>query len=102
MGYKYYVQEYAKKRADSILPVPENYPLRGDFGLNFFSDFSELTKILRKIYVDVTENPAAYECDLYPLKPEEGALIMNQTAALTVSLNVYGYSVIAAKLKIIR
>jgi len=70
MGYKYYVQEYAKKRADSILPVPENYPLRGDFGLNFFSDFSELTKILRKIYVDVTENPAAYECDLYPLNQE--------------------------------
>lgn len=59
-----------KKRADSILPVPENYPLRGDFGLNFFSDFSELTKILKKIYVDVTENPAAYECDLYPLNKE--------------------------------
>jgi len=48
MEYKYYVQEYAKKRAENILPVPNNYSLRGDFGPNFISDFTALTKILKK------------------------------------------------------
>lgn len=70
MEYKYYVQKYAKNRAKSILPVPENYPLRGDFGPGFISDFSELTEILKKIYVDVSETPDAYECVLYPLNQE--------------------------------
>ncbi|WMJ87399.1 hypothetical protein [Anaerocolumna sp. MB42-C2] len=70
MEFKYYVQEYAKKRADSILPVPKNYPLRGDFKPNFYSDFSELTELLKRIYIDVAENPAAYGCDLYPLDNE--------------------------------
>ena len=27
MEYKYYVQEYAKNRAERILPVPKNYVL---------------------------------------------------------------------------
>ena len=70
MENKYYVQAYAKKRIDSILPVPNNYPLRGDFGEKFISDFSALTKILKAIYADVIENPDAYKCDLYPLDQE--------------------------------
>ncbi len=70
MLYKYYVQEYAKKRVDNILPVPDNFPLRGDYGPDFISDFSVLTEILKKIYEDVIVNPAAYECDLYPLDKE--------------------------------
>lgn len=70
MDFVYYVQEYAKKRAESILPVPERYPLRGNFGVDFYSSFSELTTILKKIYLDVSENPAAYECELYPLDDE--------------------------------
>lgn len=67
MEYKYYVQEYAKKRADNILPVPDYFPLRGDFGSDFIPDFSELTKILKKIYIDISKNPAGYECELYPV-----------------------------------
>jgi hypothetical protein len=66
MGYYYYVQEYAKNRAESILPVP----IRGDFDQSFISDFSTLTKILKKICEDVIENSAAYGCDLYPLDQE--------------------------------
>jgi len=70
MEYKYYVQEYAKKRAENILPVPNNYSLRGDFGPNFISDFTALTKILKKIYESVAENPDAYRCELYSLDQE--------------------------------
>lgn len=85
MGYKYYVQEYAKKRADSILPVPESYPLRGNFKPNFYSDFSELTKLLKRIYIDVAANPDTYGCDLYPLENEmRGKGVDNQS---NLSLN---------------
>lgn len=82
MEYSYYVQAYAKQRADSILPVPEDYPLRGAFGPQFIPDFSELTKILKAIYTDAAENPAAYQCDLYPLNMEaRGAGVDNESNA---------------------
>lgn len=70
MDYKYYVQQCAKERAGSVLPVPDSYSLRGNFGPDFISDFSKLTKILVNIYLDVAENPEIYECELYPLTQE--------------------------------
>jgi len=70
MEYKYYIQEYAKKRVDNILPVPSDYSLKGNFGSNFISNFSELTELLKGIYKDVIKNPDAYKCDLYPLDQE--------------------------------
>jgi hypothetical protein len=70
MEIKYYVQEYARKRVESILPVPNNYHLRGDFGSKFISDFSALTELLKEIYMDVIKSPCSYKCDLYPLDQE--------------------------------
>ncbi|MCL2672002.1 MAG: hypothetical protein FWF10_08195 [Clostridiales bacterium] len=67
MDHKYYVQAYAKKRVDAILPVPDAYPLRGEFGAGFVSEFSALTALLKRIYADAAAYPGAYACELYPL-----------------------------------
>ncbi len=65
--YKFHAQYQAIEYANSILPIPENYPLREGLDKNFRDNFKELTELARVIYHDIAENPEEYGVLLYDI-----------------------------------
>ena len=57
---KYHIQYQALERANAILPVPENYPLKQGLADKFRGEMARLTEFARKIYRDIAENPEEY------------------------------------------
>lgn len=60
MEYLYHAQYQANEYANSILPVPSDYPLRQDLPNDFRSDFAQLTELAKEMYRDMAENPETY------------------------------------------
>ena len=60
MEYKYHCQYQAESFADSILPVPENYPLRDGLPEDFRTHFARLCELAKNIYLDIAKQPENY------------------------------------------
>ena len=60
MKYMYHAQYQANEYANSILPVPSDYPLNQALPNDFRSDFIQLVELAKKMYRDMAENPEAY------------------------------------------
>ena len=58
--YKYHVQYQALEYVNSILPVPDNIPLKVGLKKSFIHDFVELTELAKKIYQDMALKPEEY------------------------------------------
>ncbi|MCL2377721.1 MAG: hypothetical protein FWC77_01185 [Defluviitaleaceae bacterium] len=83
MEHKYHCQHEATVIANSILPVPEDYPLANGLSDDFRKYFSQLRDLIREMYLDMAKQPEAYGLVLtdYSLqsadkKSKEYALIM--------------------------
>ena len=60
MKYKYYCQHEAELIANSILPVPDDYPLANGLSKNFRKHFSQLRDLVKEIYLDMAKQPESY------------------------------------------
>ena len=60
MRYKYHVQYQAIERANRILPIPTDYPLRPGLAEAFRPELTQLAEFARAMYLDMAENPEAY------------------------------------------
>jgi hypothetical protein len=60
MEYKYHCQRQAESFARSILPVPEDYPLREGLPEEFRRHFRKLSELARCVYGDMALRPEAY------------------------------------------
>ena len=60
MKYKYHAQYQANEYANSILPVPSDYPLNQALPNDFRNDFAQLVELAKIMYRDLAEKPEAY------------------------------------------
>ena len=60
MEYKYHCQHAAELIANTILPVPENYPLADGLSDDFIGHFSQLRDLIKEMYLDMAKQPEAY------------------------------------------
>jgi hypothetical protein len=60
MEYKYHCQPQAESFAKSIIPIPENYPLRDGLPGDFRTHFARLCELAIGIYTDMAKQPEAY------------------------------------------
>ncbi|MCL2702980.1 MAG: hypothetical protein FWE91_05155 [Defluviitaleaceae bacterium] len=60
MVYKYHIQYQAIEMANSIIPVPENYPLKPGLEEGFAEELKLLVGLAKKIYQNIAETPDAY------------------------------------------
>jgi hypothetical protein len=58
--YKYHCQHEAELIANTILPVPEDYPLANGLPENFKKHFSQLRDLVKEINLDMAKQPEAY------------------------------------------
>ena len=72
MSYKYHIQYQAIERANTILPVPADYPLKPGVYAAFRADFTRLTELIKKIYLDISERPESYGLLLLPITEGKG------------------------------
>lgn len=63
--YQYHAQYQALEYANSILPVPEDYPLKQGLDESFREDFHELTELARVLYLDLAKAPGKYGVPLF-------------------------------------
>ena len=64
MEYKYHCQSQAEEYARSVIPVPENYPLRNGLQADFPIHFARLADLAKDIYADMAKQPEAYRLEL--------------------------------------
>jgi len=83
MEHKYHCQHEATVIANSILPVPDDYPLANGLPEDFRTHFSRLCDLIKEMYLNMAKQPEAYGLVLtdYNLqsadkKSKEYALIM--------------------------
>ncbi|MCL2531384.1 MAG: hypothetical protein FWE40_04435 [Oscillospiraceae bacterium] len=60
MEYKYHCQHAAELIANSMLPVPEDYPLANGLPDDFIEHFTQLRNLIKDIYLDMAKQPEAY------------------------------------------
>lgn len=58
--YKYHVQYQALEYVNSILPLPDELPLKKGLDKSFIDDFRDLIELIKKIYCDMAEHPEDY------------------------------------------
>lgn len=58
--YKYHVQYQALEYINSILPLPEELPLKKGIDKSFIKNFKDLIELVKKIYYDMAEHPEEY------------------------------------------
>lgn len=75
MDYKYHIQYQAIERANAILPVPEDYPLKSGITDKFRAEFSQLCELVKNIYLDIAENPEVYGLPLIDAYEQNGKQI---------------------------
>ncbi|MCL2445423.1 MAG: hypothetical protein FWD06_01465 [Oscillospiraceae bacterium] len=83
MDHKYHCQHAAELIANTMLPVPDDYPLANGLPEDFRKHFSQLRDLIKEMYLDIAKQPEAYGLVLtdYNLqsadkKSKEHALIM--------------------------
>jgi len=60
VDYRYHCQHQAESFANSIIPVPGDYPLRNGLPEDFREHFKELCKLAKDIYMDMAKQPENY------------------------------------------
>ncbi|MCL2361678.1 MAG: hypothetical protein FWC73_07695 [Defluviitaleaceae bacterium] len=60
MEYRYHCQHAAEATANTILPVPEKYPLADGLPDDFREHFSQLCVLMKNMYLDMAKQPSAY------------------------------------------
>jgi hypothetical protein len=60
MQYTYHCQHQAESFANTILPVPRDYPVKSGLPAGFAADFDALCSLMKKIYMDMAAQPEAY------------------------------------------
>jgi len=74
MEYKYHCQHQAESFAKSIIPVPENYPLRGGLPEDFRTHFKRLCELAKNIYSDMAKQPEAFGLMLIDIESKDNNL----------------------------
>ena len=75
MEYKYHCQQQAELFASSIIPMPENYPLRDGLPECFRTHFAKLCELAKNIYNDMAKQPEAYGLMLVDIESKDRNLI---------------------------
>jgi hypothetical protein len=60
MEYRYHIQSQAESLARSVIPVPQDYPLREGVNKDFPQYFAKLCELVRAMYLDMTERLESY------------------------------------------
>ena len=60
MEYKYHSQHQAESFANSIISVPDDYPLKAGLPDDFRKYFAAICKLAKDIYMDMAKQPEAY------------------------------------------
>jgi len=60
MEYRYHIQPQAEGFACSVIPVPQDYPLREGLTEDFPKHFAKLCELVREMYLDMAERPESY------------------------------------------
>jgi hypothetical protein len=60
MEYRYHIQPQAEGFARSIIPVPQDYPLREGVNRDFPIHFAKLCELVREMYLDMAQRPESY------------------------------------------
>jgi len=60
MEYRYHIQPQAQSLACSVIPVPQDYPLREGLTGDFPKHFAKLCELVREMYLDMAERPESY------------------------------------------
>jgi len=60
MEYLYYCQYEAESIANSILSVPEEYPLTNGLSDDFRAHFTQLCELMKNMFLDMAKQPEAY------------------------------------------
>ena len=71
MEYKYHCQYQAESFAKSILPVPDNYPLKDGLPEDFRKHFLKLCELAKNIYSDMAKSPEAYGLMLIDIESKD-------------------------------
>jgi len=71
MKYKYHCQYEAESIANSIMPVPAEYPLANGLPDDFIMHFTQLCAIMKNMYLNMVKQPETYGLVLtdYALQP---------------------------------
>jgi hypothetical protein len=77
MKYKYYCQYQAEDYANSILPVPKNYPLKKGLPKDYCKKFAKLCELAKKVYMDMAKRPENYGLTLVELTTNDFEQIRN-------------------------
>lgn len=73
--YKYHCQHQAEAFAQSILTVPEDYPLHAGLPKDFQVHFSELCDLAKEIYMDMAKQPENYGLMLVDIESKDHNLV---------------------------
>jgi len=60
MGYQYHCQHKAELTANSIMSVPDKYPLANGLPDGFIKNFSRLCGLVKDMYLDMAKRPETY------------------------------------------
>jgi len=60
MEYQYHCQHEAEQVANSIMPVPADYPLLDGLPYDFRTNFAQLCALMKNMYLDMAKQPEAY------------------------------------------
>ncbi|MCL2406405.1 MAG: hypothetical protein FWC95_00605 [Defluviitaleaceae bacterium] len=84
--YKYYCQQHAERIANTILPIPEDYPLASGLPIDFSKKFTQFCELAKSIYRDIAKNPEGYGCKLVPVEEIDSDVIKagNRTVSRAV------------------
>jgi hypothetical protein len=77
MEYKYHCQSQAESFAKTIIPVPENYPLRDGLPGDFPEHFAALCEVAKSVYLDMAKQPESYGLMLVDAASKDTNLIRN-------------------------
>jgi len=87
MEYKYHCQHEAESIANSIMPVPENYPLANGLPDDFREHFSQLCALIKNMYLDMAKQPEAYGLVLTDYALQEAGSQSKETGLIRKSRN---------------
>ena len=71
MDYKYRCQHIAENFARTILPVPDDYPVKKGLPNNFRQQFAKLCDLAKRIYLDMAEKPEDYGLQMIDIEAND-------------------------------
>jgi len=75
MSYGYHVQKTAEKLANSMFPVPVDYPVKNGLPWDYPKHFSYFHKLMKSIHFDMAKQPEAYGLKLVDMESKDKDLI---------------------------